>query len=131
MISSVQGKLGLPLRTSYASSKHAIQGYFDGIRGELADQGISVSVVSPGYIQTELSVNAVTASGGKHGVMDETTSNGMSATYAAHEVLLAIATQTSDYILADGKTIAAIQGKAQFPELMATYMISRAKKSIS
>jgi dehydrogenase/reductase SDR family protein 7B len=130
VVSSVQGKLGLPLRTSYASSKHALQGYFDSLRGELASSGISVSVISPGYIHTELSMNAVTATGEKYGVTDETTRNGMTPSSAAHRALVAIATKESDCIMADGKTIAAIQGKVQFPELMVQYMNNRAKKAM-
>lgn len=131
VISSVQGKIGLPMRTSYASSKHALQGYCDSLRGELAGYGISVTVVSPGYIHTELSMNAITATGKKYGVTDDTTRNGMIPSTAAHQTLLAIATQVSDCVLADAKTVAAIQGKTQFPELMVKYMNSRAKKTMT
>ena len=73
MISSVQGRLGIPFRTSYAASKHAIQGYCDCLRGELSKDHISLTVISPGYINTALSLNAVTADGKKYGVTDETT----------------------------------------------------------
>lgn len=131
VVSSVQGKLGLPHRTSYASSKHALQGYFDSLRGELSLSGISVTVVSPGYINTNLSINAVTETGEKYGVTDATTKNGMSPESAARKSLLAIAQEDPDYILADAKTIAAVQGKVQFPRLLALIMNQRAKKAIS
>ncbi len=49
------------------ASKHALQGYFDSLRVELAPKGLSVTVVSPGYIHTQLSVNAVLGDGNKHG----------------------------------------------------------------
>jgi dehydrogenase/reductase SDR family protein 7B len=130
VVSSVQGKLGLPLRTSYASSKHALQGYFDSLRGELMVHDISVSVISPGYINTHLSENAVTATGEKYGVTDETTKNGMTPSLAAHMSLLAIANKVPDLVMADGKTMAAILGKTQFPQLLAIFMNSRAKNSM-
>ena len=49
------------------ASKHALQGYFDSLRVELAPRGVAVTVVSPGYISTQLSANAVRGDGSKHG----------------------------------------------------------------
>ena len=77
VVSSVQGRLGIPLRTSYAASKHAVQGYFDCLRGEIAKARITTTLISPGYIRTSLSLNAVTGNGTKYGVTDETTASGM------------------------------------------------------
>ena len=75
-ISSVQGLMGIPNRTSYAASKFAVQGYCEALRGELATSGIMVHVASPGYIRTNLSRSAMTGDGRKHGQMDKTTANG-------------------------------------------------------
>ena len=50
-----------------AASKHALQAFCDTLRAELHDSGIHVSVLSPGYVQTQLSKNAVTATGQKYG----------------------------------------------------------------
>lgn len=127
VIGSVQGRLGTPFRTSYAASKHAIQGYCDCLRGEISKEGISVSVISPGYISTALSLNAVTGDGTKYGVMDDTTKNGMSPAYAARESLTAIAEGVTDFILAPGKVAAAIQAKGQFPQLLAK-VLGKSKK---
>ena len=127
VISSVQGRLGIPFRTSYAASKHAVQGYFDSLRGEISKAGISVSVISPGYISTALSLNAVTGDGTKYGVTDETTKSGMDPAYAAKESLAAISDGVTDFILAEGKVSAAIQAKAQFPQLLAKLLGKRSK----
>lgn len=54
-------------RRSDAASKHATQAYFDCLRAEIEHYGIPVTVVSPGYIRTSLSVNAVTGDGSKYG----------------------------------------------------------------
>jgi dehydrogenase/reductase SDR family protein 7B len=77
-ISSVQGLFGLPERTSYAASKFAVQGYCEGLRGELASSGVEVHVASPGYIRTNLSRSAITGDGTPHGKLDSTTANGAS-----------------------------------------------------
>ena len=50
-----------------SASKHALQAYFDCLRAEVSDQGVRVSVVSPGYIQSNLSLNALTSQGNKYG----------------------------------------------------------------
>eukprot|EP01041_Mallomonas_annulata_P001583 gene1583-3059_t len=122
VISSVQGKIGLPYRTSYSASKHAVQGYFDGLRAELADQGVNVTVVSPGYVATSLSLNALNSDGSTYGRMDETTANGLNPTKVAEEVLLGIAKGSADVIIADTKTSLAIQIRTLFPEFMARYL---------
>lgn len=54
-------------RSCYTASKHAVQGFFDSLRAEVADKNVRVSVISPGYISTNLSVNAVTGDGSSYG----------------------------------------------------------------
>jgi short-subunit dehydrogenase len=130
VVSSVQGRLGIALRTSYAASKHALQGWFDSLRAELGSQ-FSVTVISPGYISTNLSNNAITPDGSLYGKTDETTAKGMSPGVCARASLVAIARGVSDLVLADAKVQAAVQAKAQFPGLLAkaTKSKSTTKKS--
>lgn len=52
---------------SDAASKHATQAFFDCLRAEVEQYDIDVTVISPGYIQTNLSLNAVTADGSRYG----------------------------------------------------------------
>lgn len=75
-ISSVQGLMGIPNRTSYAASKFAVQGYCEALRGEVATAGVTVHVASPGYIRTNLSRSAITGNGRPHGQMDASTASG-------------------------------------------------------
>lgn len=56
-----------PPRSAYAASKHALQAFCDSMRPEIAQHNVHVTVISPGYIQTSLSMNAVTGSGQKYG----------------------------------------------------------------
>lgn len=53
-ISSLTGKTGVPTRSGYAASKHAMAGFFDTIRIELADYGVSVTMIYPGFVATEI-----------------------------------------------------------------------------
>ena len=55
------------LFVSDTASKHALQAFSDTLRAEVHDFGIRVSVISPGYIKTNLSLRAVTASGKEYG----------------------------------------------------------------
>jgi dehydrogenase/reductase SDR family protein 7B len=127
VISSVQGKLGIPWRTSYAASKHALQGYFDGLRAELASKSVSVTIVSPGYVRTSLSLNALNADGSLYNKMDDTTAGGMEATTVAEKILVSIARKETDIVLADAKTTAAVQMKATLPDVVAWIMTKRAR----
>lgn len=66
-VSSVQGKFAIPFRSSYTASKHALQAFSDSLRAEVAQHNIKVLVVSPGYINTALSLNALTGTGKTYG----------------------------------------------------------------
>ena len=63
-ITSVQGKISPPFRTSYAGSKHAIIGILDSLRCQLFDDNIQVTNIMPGYVNTNLSKNAFAANAG-------------------------------------------------------------------
>jgi NAD(P)-dependent dehydrogenase (short-subunit alcohol dehydrogenase family) len=52
VVNSLAGKTGVPSRTAYAASKHALCGFFDSLRIELADSGVSVTTVYPGFVAT-------------------------------------------------------------------------------
>jgi len=62
-IASLTGKAGVPTRTGYAASKHAMAGFFDSLRIELADHGISVTMIYPGFVATEVRKRAYGADG--------------------------------------------------------------------
>ena len=66
-VSSLTGKTGVPTRSGYAASKHAMQGFFDSIRIELAPEGVDVLVVSPGFVATDIRARGFAADGKAHG----------------------------------------------------------------
>ena len=71
-ISSLTGKTGVPTRSAYAASKHALQGFFDSLRIELKDTGVDVLVVSPGFVATDIRQQVI---GGKGKTISASLSN--------------------------------------------------------
>jgi short-subunit dehydrogenase len=51
-IASLAGKIGTAKSTSYTATKHAVLGFTNSLRMELREQGIQVSAVNPGPIDT-------------------------------------------------------------------------------
>ena len=90
VISSMAGKFGVPVRSGYSASKMALHGFFDAMRAELKDTGVKVTMVCPGYIQTDISKNALTADGKAQGTMDEAQRNGMPVDKMVSKVLSAV-----------------------------------------
>jgi len=52
LLSSLAAYYGLPITPSYCASKAAIKAYGEALRGWLAEDGIQVSVVMPGYVDS-------------------------------------------------------------------------------
>lgn len=90
VVSSIAGKFGFYLRSSYSAAKHALQGYFESLRLEEEDNNISVLLVYPGKIKTNISLNAILSDGKKHNAIDKSFENCMTAEECADEIILAI-----------------------------------------
>jgi short-subunit dehydrogenase len=89
-ISSVMGKIGTPMRSAYAAAKHALHGFFDCLRAEVWKDNIKVTLIMPGYIRTQVSMNAVTASGEKLNELGKNIGHGYPANKTAQQILNAI-----------------------------------------
>ncbi len=63
VVSSVAGYTPLIARTGYAASKHAVHGFFDSLRSELAPLGVDVMIACPSFIATNIGVNAIGGDG--------------------------------------------------------------------
>jgi len=89
-ISSIVGKFGFPLRSAYSAAKHAMHGFYESVWAELHKQGIRVTVVCPGRILTNISLNALTKDGAAHNEMDHGQANGISAETCAKKIIRAV-----------------------------------------
>ena len=90
VVTSIMGKLSTPRRATYAASKHALHGFFEGLRAELFRTDISVTLLCTGYIKTAISLHSVKGSGQAHGAMDDQHRNAMPADAYARKALRAI-----------------------------------------
>jgi short-subunit dehydrogenase len=97
-ITSLTGKFGTPMRSGYAASKHALHGYMDSLRAEIDKPQVRITVVCPGYIQTEISKNALTGDGTAQGSMDQRTAAGLTPDIFARKFMKKFETSPEVYI---------------------------------
>jgi dehydrogenase/reductase SDR family protein 7B len=120
-ISSLVGKFGTRFRSAYSASKHALHGYFDSLRTEIFDKNISITIACPGFIKTNVTINALTADGSAQGTMDEAQENGMPAVACAAEIVKAIQAKKEEVYIG-GKEVKGILFKRLLPERFSKYM---------
>jgi dehydrogenase/reductase SDR family member 7B len=90
VISSMAGKYGFRMRSSYSASKHALHGYFETLRAELHDKNIRVTLICPGRIKTDISIHSFTGEGKLYGKMDEGQAHGVPVEKCAKTIVKAI-----------------------------------------
>lgn len=127
VISSLMGKIGTPLRSAYAASKHALQGFFDCLRAEVHDQGVHVSVISPGYVRTDITRNALTADGSTYDQIGDAQSKAMPAQEFARRCADAIANDTQATMIG-GPEVWAARLAPFFPRVY-SYLVRRIKST--
>jgi short-subunit dehydrogenase len=115
-IASVAGKVGAPKRTGYCAAKHAIVGYFDALRAETARHGLHVSVVTPGFIRTNIAKNALTGAGVAQQHNDKDIEAGMDPNACARVIVAGLARRQKEIAVGQGKEMAALWLKRFFPE---------------
>ncbi|CAH2086474.1 unnamed protein product [Euphydryas editha] len=128
-ISSVQGLIAIPDRSAYAASKHALQAFGDSLRAEMYQHNINVSVVSPGYVKTSVSLNALSGSGEAHGQMDKSTAEGFSAEYVAIKIADMLVNKDKELIISQFLPRLAITIRHSMPYLYFWLMARRAIKT--
>ncbi|KAM3864156.1 dehydrogenase/reductase SDR family member 7C-B-like [Diretmus argenteus] len=120
LVNSIQGKLAVPFRTTYAASKHAVQAFFDCLRAEVQEYGISVSTVSHTFIGPaagkELpskSIWSLLYSQKPHGVTPEE---------AATEIVKTLSNKRKEVVLAPSLPKVAIYARSFFPNVFFAVM---------
>lgn len=116
VISSIAGKFGFFQRSAYSASKHALHGFFESLYLEEKKNNIKVTIACPGKIKTNISLNALSAKGDKHGQMDENQNNGMSAEECASQIINAVKRNKLEVYIGK-KEIWAVYIKRLFPKL--------------
>jgi dehydrogenase/reductase SDR family member 7B len=90
VISSITGVFGFPLRSAYAAAKHALIGFYESLWAELSPKGIDVTIVCPGRINTNVSLNAITERGTAYSVMDHDIHKGISPEKCAQIIVKSV-----------------------------------------
>ena len=116
VVTSLMGKMASPVRSAYAASKHALHGFFDALRAEVHDQGIRVTLVAPGFIRTQISVNALTGDGSPADKMDDAVAAGMPPETCARKIARAIEKEKDEVVIA-GREKVGVYLKAFSPAL--------------
>jgi dehydrogenase/reductase SDR family member 7B len=123
--SSIVGKFGFSHRSAYSASKHALHGYFESLRAENVQNNIRVSVIIPGRIKTNVSLNALNKNGNPHGQMDEGLDKGKSADWTARKICRSLQNERKE-ILVGGAELIMVYIRRFFPRLY-YFMASRVK----
>jgi len=76
-VSSVAGLLGTQYRATYSAAKGAVHMWANSLRAEVANEGVDVSVIFPGFVKTNVSFNALNGAGQPQGHQDEAIENGL------------------------------------------------------
>jgi short-subunit dehydrogenase len=97
-VSSLTGKTGVPTRSLYAGSKHAMAGFFDSLRIELAGSGVSVITTYPGFVATATREKGLDGKGGQVGDSPVKEGEIMSAETCAAIILDAIAKRKREVV---------------------------------
>lgn len=90
VLSSVTGKVGLPLRTAYTASKHAVEGFFASLRTEIWKTNLKILMVRPASVNTNIARNALTGDGSPFAAADRNIDNGISPEACAEAIIRAI-----------------------------------------
>jgi dehydrogenase/reductase SDR family member 7B len=112
---STVGKIGTPYRSGYSASKHALHGFYDSLRAEVHDNGIKILLVCPGFIQTNISVNALTEHGKALGKMDAATASGLTPKECARQIINGILSEKQEIVVGGLKEKGGIWLKRFFP----------------
>ena len=115
---SIVGKIGTPLRSSYAATKHALHGFFDSLRAEHYKDNVSVTLVCPGFVTTNVSKNALTGDGSPQNKMDSATKNGIDSDRFAKLMLKAIKNKREEVYIGGAKERLAVYVKRFFPKTL-------------
>jgi len=117
VVTSLMGKFGSPLRSGYCGAKHALHGFFDVLRMEHEKDGVFVSMICPGFVQTDIARNALVGDGSSQGYQDQATQNGMPPDRFARKMLRAIEKRSWESYIG-GREVSGVYLKRFFPKIL-------------
>ena len=118
-ISSVAGRVGVPLRTAYCAAKHGLVGYLDALRAETEiAHGLTITTILPGSVRTDVARNALEADGGRRGRSDSAIDGGMDPDDCARQIVEGMIAGTAEILIAEGQERALAEMRHRDPETL-------------
>lgn len=117
VVTSIMGKFGSPYRSGYCGAKHALHGFFDVLRMEHETDNIKVTLVCPGFVNTNVAKNALVGDGSSNNTQDEATQKGLSVTKFCKLMLKAIRKEKFEVYIGKGE-VRGVYLKRFFPKLL-------------
>lgn len=87
IVSSFAGVMGIPGRSAYAASKHALHGFFESLEAENLNCKLNVSFILPGFINTEITAKGLCGDGKPYGKVEKSHRLGMSSHKCANAII--------------------------------------------
>jgi short-subunit dehydrogenase len=115
VVSSVVGYISSPMRSGYAAAKHALHGFYDAARAEHWRDGVKFTLACPGYVKTDVSVNAVTGDGGRYDKRDPSIQRGIDPAVCARKIWRAVEKDREEVLV--GREALVVYLKRFFPGL--------------
>ena len=116
-VSSLMGRFSSPYRSGYCGAKHALHGFFDALRMEHSKEQIAVTMVCPGFVNTNIAKNALVTDGSAQNENDYATANGISAKQLCQKMIKAIEKEKYEVYIGGWETIGVLV-KRFFPKLL-------------
>ena len=116
-VTSLMGKFSSPYRSAYCGAKHALHGFFDALRLEHDKDNIKVTMICPGFVNTNVARNALTGNGSIQNEQDSATENGLDVDVFAKRMLKAIKKEKFEAYIGKGET-KGVYLKRFFPKLL-------------
>ena len=117
VVTSIMGKFGSPYRSGYCGAKHALHGFFDVLRMEHEKDNIKVTLVCPGFVNTNVAKNALVGDGSANNAQDTATEKGLSVPVFCKHMLKAITKEKFEVYIGNSE-IRGVYLKRFFPKLL-------------
>ncbi|CAL8286301.1 unnamed protein product [Boreogadus saida] len=128
LVNSIQGRLAVPFRTTYAASKHAVQAFFDCLRPEVQEYGISVSTLSHTFICSASTQQPISAKP-FWSFLYGPTPLGVTPGAAVREIVRTVNDKRKEVVIAPSLPKAAICARSFFPNLFFAVMAAGVESS--
>jgi NAD(P)-dependent dehydrogenase (short-subunit alcohol dehydrogenase family) len=98
-IASLAGRTGVPTLSGYCASKHAIVGFFEALRVELAAEAVTVTTIYPGFVATDIGTRAIGPGGKLLGKRPVVRSRLMSVEDCARQIVKSAGARERDVVM--------------------------------